>query len=121
MVTENMFGDILSDLTAALAGGMGMAPSADIGDRHTDCSSPPTAARPTSPDAGIANPLAAIQSAAMMLDWLGERHGVAQCAEAGRRIDAAVAAVLAAGSPRPVDLGGGDGTADVTRAVVDAL
>ena len=120
MVTENMFGDILSDLTAALVGGMGMAPSADIGDRHA-VFQPAHGSAPDIAGRGVANPLAAIQSAAMMLDWLGERHGVAQCAEAGRRIDAAVAAVLAAGSPRPVDLGGGDGTADVTRAVVDAL
>ena len=70
---------------------------------------------------GIANPLAAIQSAAMMLDWLAERHGVPACAQIGRRIDAAVAAVLAQGRPRPVDLGGADGTEAVTRAVVDAL
>ena len=70
---------------------------------------------------GIANPLAAIQSAALMLDWLAERHGVPACAEAGRGIDAAVAAVLAEGHPRPVDLGGADGTEAVTHAVVDSL
>ena len=120
MVTENMFGDILSDLTAALVGGMGMAPSADIGDGHA-VFQPAHGSAPDIAGRGIANPLAAIQSAAMMLDWLAERHGVEACAEAGRRIEAAVAAVLAAGRPRPVDLGGGDGTGDVTRAVVDAL
>ena len=49
LVTENMFGDILSDQTAALVGGMGMAPSADIGDAARRCSSPATARRPTSP------------------------------------------------------------------------
>ena len=120
MVTENMFGDILSDLTAALAGGMGMAPSADIGDGH-GVFQPAHGSAPDIAGRGIANPLAAIQSAAMMLDWLAERHGVAECAEADRRIDHAVAAVLAAGHPRPVDLGGADGTDAVARAVVDAL
>ena len=120
MVTENMFGDILSDLTAALVGGMGMAPSADIGDGH-GVFQPAHGSAPDIAGRGIANPLAAIQTAAMMLDWLAERHGVEPCAEAGRRIDAAVAAVLAEGRPRPVDLGGGDGTEAITRAVVDAL
>ena len=120
MVTENMFGDILSDLTAALVGGMGMAPSADIGDGH-GVFQPAHGSAPDIAGRGIANPLAAIQSAAMMLDWLAERHGVEACAGAGRRIDAAVAAVLAAGRPRPVDLGGEDGTEALTRAVVEAL
>ena len=120
MVTENMFGDILSDLAAALVGGMGMAPSADIGDEH-GLFQPAHGSAPDIAGRCIANPLAAIQSAAMMLDWLAERHGVPACAEAGRRIDAAVAAVLAEGRPRPVDLGGADGTEAVTRAVVEAL
>ena len=120
MVTENMFGDILSDLTAAMVGGMGMAPSADIGDGHA-VFQPAHGSAPDIAGRGIANPLAAIQSAAMMLDWLGERHGVEACADSGRRIDTAVAAVLAAGSPRTADLGGADGTEAVTRAVVGAL
>ena len=120
MVTENMFGDILSDLTAALAGGMGMAPSADIGDDH-GLFQPAHGSAPDIAGRGIANPLAAIQSAAMMLDWLAGRHGVAACTDAARRIDAAVAAVLAAGRPRPVDLGGADATEAVAQAVIDAL
>ena len=120
MVTENMFGDILSDLSAALVGGMGMAPSADVGDEH-GVFQPAHGSAPDIAGEGVANPLAAIQSAAMMLDWLAERHRVEACAEAGRRIDAAVAAVLAAGRPRPPDLGGEDGTEAVTRAVIDAL
>ena len=120
MVTENMFGDILSDLTAALVGGMGMAPSADLGDGH-GVFQPAHGSAPDIAGRGIANPLAAIQTAAMMLDWLAERHGVDACAGAGRRIDAAVAAVLAAGSPRPADLGGADGTDTVARAVIAAL
>ncbi len=57
----------------------------------------------------------------MMLDWLADRHRRPTCAEAGRRIDAAVADVLAEARFRPVDLGGTDGTEAVARAVVDAL
>ena len=120
LVTENMFGDILSDLTAALVGGMGMAPSADIGDEHA-LFQPAHGSAPDIAGQGIANPIAAIQSAAMMLDWLADRHEVPACAEAGRRIDAAVTVVLADGHPRPVDLGGTDGTETVTRAIVEAL
>ena len=120
MVTENMFGDILSDLAAALVGGMGMAPSADIGDGHA-LFQPAHGSAPDIAGRGVANPIATIQSAAMMLDWLAERHEVPACAEAARRIDAAVAAVLAEGRARPVDLGGADGTEAVTRAVVEAL
>lgn len=120
MVTENMFGDILSDLAAALVGGMGMAPSADIGDERA-LFQPAHGSAPDIAGLRIANPIAAIQCAGMMLDWLAERHGLPECAEAGRRIDAAVAHVLAEGRPRPVDLGGTDGTEAVTRAVVEAL
>ena len=120
MVTENMFGDILSDLAAALVGGMGMAPSADIGDEHA-LFQPAHGSAPDIAGRGVANPIAAIQSAAMMLDWLAERHGLPECAETGRRIDAAVASVLAEGRPRPVDLGGTDGTEAVTRAIAEAL
>ena len=120
MVAENMFGDILSDLAAALVGGMGMAPSADIGDAHA-LFQPAHGSAPDIAGRGVANPIATIQCAAMMLDWLAERHDVPACAEAGRQIDAAVAAVLAEGRARPADLGGADGTEAVTRAVVDAL
>ena len=120
MVTENMFGDILSDLTASLVGGMGMAPSADIGDDHA-VFQPAHGSAPDIVGRGVANPIAAIQSAAMMLDWLADRHHLPACAEAGRRIDAAVAHVLAEGRVRPVDLGGTDGTEAIARAVVNAL
>ena len=101
-------------------GGMGMAPSADIGDEHA-LFQPAHGSAPDIAGRGVANPIAAIQSAAMMLDWFAERHGLPECAEAGRRIDAAVADVLTEGRPRPVDLGGTDGTEAVTRAVVAAL
>src|SRR5262249_36019809 len=79
-------GDIISDLTAGLIGGMGMAPSADIGDTHA-------VFRPchgTAPDImgkGLANPTAMILSAALMLDWLAERHDHAGAAHAAPAIE----------------------------------
>ena len=73
LVTENMFGDILSDLAAALVGGMGMAPSADIGDRYA-VFQPSHGSAPDIAGQGIANPVATILSAAMMLDWLDDER-----------------------------------------------
>ncbi len=70
MVTENIFGDILSDLTAGLVGGMGMAPSADIGERYA-VFQPAHGSAPDIAGKGIANPIAAILSVAMMLEWFG--------------------------------------------------
>jgi hypothetical protein len=86
LVTENMFGDILSDLIAALAGGMGMAPSADIGD-HYALFQPAHGTAPDIAGQGIANPTATVLSAAMMLDWLAERHGDGALAEGARAIE----------------------------------
>src|ERR1700750_1042520 len=74
MVMENMFGDILSDMTAGLIGGMGMAPSADIGDRHA-VFQPCHGTAPDIMGQGKANPTGMILSAAMMLDWLADKHG----------------------------------------------
>ena len=89
LVMENMFGDIISDLTAGLIGGMGMAPSADIGDRHA-VFQPCHGTAPDIMGKGIANPAAMILSAAMMLDWLAERHGHDGAAQAARAIEPAV-------------------------------
>jgi 3-isopropylmalate dehydrogenase len=119
MPTENMFGDILSDLTAGLVGGMGMAPSADIGDRHA-VFQPCHGTAPDIMGQGKANPTAMILSAAMMLDWLADKHGHDGAAEAARRIERAVDKAFAAGI-RPLDLGGRSGTADTAKAVLAAL
>jgi 3-isopropylmalate dehydrogenase len=116
MVMENMFGDILSDLTAGLIGGMGMAPSADIGDTHA-VFQPCHGTAPDIMGKGIANPTAMILSAALMLDWLADRHAHAGAAQAARAIEAAVDRAFAAGLT-PCELGGGDGTAAVARAVL---
>jgi len=119
MVMENMFGDILSDLTAGLIGGLGMAPSADIGDRHA-MFQPCHGTAPDIMGQGKANPTAMILSVAMMLDWLSEKHGLDSAAEASARIERAVDKVYADGV-RPTELGGHDGTAALANAVLAAL
>jgi 3-isopropylmalate dehydrogenase len=119
LVTENMFGDILSDLAAGLIGGMGMAPSADIGDDHA-VFQPCHGTAPDIMGTGRANPAAMILSAAMMLDWLAERHEHAAAAQAAHRIEQAVDRAFAAGL-KPYELGGRDGTAAIAGAVMSAL
>jgi 3-isopropylmalate dehydrogenase len=119
LVTENMFGDILSDLTASLIGGLGMAPSADIGDNNA-MFQPCHGTAPDIMGQGKANPTAMILSTAMMLDWLADKHGVESAAEAGERIERAVDKAYADGI-KPTEFGGSNGTADVTKAVLAAL
>jgi 3-isopropylmalate dehydrogenase len=116
IATTNMFGDIITDLGAVLQGGMGVAASGNLNPDRTAPSmfEPVHGSAPDIAGRGVANPVAAILSAAMLLDHLG----AAAPAEAIRR---AVARVLAAGSPRTPDLGGDATTAHVGRAVRDAL
>lgn len=120
LVTENMFGDILSDLIAALVGGMGMAPSADIGDHHA-LFQPAHGTAPDIAGRGIANPSAMLLSAAMMLDWLGERHDDATLVDGARAIEAALQRAFADGGVRPFDFGGRSDTASILDAVKDRL
>src|SRR5437868_4531147 len=119
MVMENMFGDIVSDITAGLIGGMGMAPSADIGDRHA-VFQPCHGTAPDIMGQGKANPTAMILSAAMMLDWLANRHGHSGAAAAAQAIEQAVDRAFATGL-KPCEFGGRDGTAAVAKAVLEAL
>ena len=84
IVTENMFGDILSDLAAGLVGGMGMAPSGDIGDSFA-VFQPSHGSAPSIAGRGIANPVATILSVAMMLDWLRLEQTVQAAAYRKRR------------------------------------
>lgn len=119
MVMENMFGDIVSDVTASLIGGLGMAPSADIGDKYA-VFQPCHGTAPDIMGQGKANPTGMILSAAMMLDWLADKHGVESAAEARETIEHAVDQVYAGGI-KPMELGGSNGTADITKAVLAAL
>jgi 3-isopropylmalate dehydrogenase len=120
VVAENMFGDILSDLAAATVGGLGMAPSGDIGDHH-GLFQPSHGTAPDIAGKGIANPLATILSAGLMLEWLGQRDGNDEAVTAAGRIDAAVDAVTRAGRVLTPDLGGPGTTAAVGDAMVAAL
>ena len=116
LVTENMFGDILSDLAAALVGGMGMAPSADIGATHA-VFQPSHGSAPDIAGKGIANPVATILSVALMLDWLDEpetRRG----AELIRR---AVTTVFSDLSARTADMGGRLTTTEMGDRVAAAV
>src|SRR5690349_16642271 len=114
MVMENMFGDILSDLAAGLIGGLGMAPSADVGDTHA-VFQPCHGTAPDIMGQGKANPSAMILSTAMMLDWLADKHSLPAAAEAAQRIEDAVDKAYASGI-KPMEFGGRDGT----KAIADA-
>lgn len=105
VVTTNMFGDILSDLSAELSGGLGLGPSINAGADHAIAQ----AAHGSAPDiAGknIANPTALMLSAGMLLDWLGDRHGREDLNEAAQRLSEAVDAQLSDKTGRTTDLGG---------------
>jgi 3-isopropylmalate dehydrogenase len=117
LVTENMFGDILSDLAGGLVGGMGMAACAEIGD-ETGLFQPAHGSAPDIMGRDIANPLAAILSGALMLDYLADKTGADSMREAGAAIDRAVEAGFAENRIRPVEFGGDMGTRAVTDEVV---
>jgi tartrate dehydrogenase/decarboxylase/D-malate dehydrogenase len=116
VVASNLFGDILTDLSAIVTGSMGLAASGNVNPERTAPSmfEPVHGSAPDIAGKGIANPLAAILSAGMLLDHLGFHL-------AATAVRNAVAAVLKAGAPRTPDLGGTDGTDDVAVAVVAAL
>ena len=117
VVAENMFGDILSDMAGELAGSLGIAPSVNASDDRAMAQ----AAHGSAPDIageGLANPIAMILSAGMLLDWLGTRHGDRRLADAAVRVEDAVRSVVRAGvSTR--DLGGAASTGEFTDAVVE--
>ncbi len=116
IVTENMFGDILSDLAAATVGGMGMAPSADIGD-DVAVFQPAHGSAPDIAGQGKANPVATILSVGMMLAWLGEP----ECVAGAGRIKSAVEQVLADPANATGDIGGKLRTEELTERIVAAL
>lgn len=116
VVGSNLFGDILSDLAAAVVGSIGIAPSANLNPEREFPSmfEPVHGSAPDIAGKGIANPIAQIWSGAMMLQHLGE-------AEAARAIEEAIATVLARTDIRTPDLGGKAGTREVADAVVAQL
>ncbi len=116
LVTENMFGDILSDLGAGLIGGMGYAPSADIGDNHA-VFQPCHGSAPDIAGKGLANPTAMFLSGAMMLDWLADKHDDDNARRAARLIERAIDRAFAEGELVTTELGGNAGLLAVTQAV----
>jgi 3-isopropylmalate dehydrogenase len=116
LVTENMYGDILSDVGAAIIGGMGMAPSADIGDTHA-VFQPCHGTAPDIAGRGVANPTAMILSSAMMLDWLGERHDIPACTSAATELTQALESAFGDGDLRSFENGGTSGTAQIASRV----
>ena len=120
VVTENMFGDILSDLGAGTIGSLGLAPSAEVGDKHGLFQSIHGSA-PDIAGKGIVNPIAAILSGAMMFDWLGMKHNDPKATEVARRIEKAVEAVLAKGAVKTPDLGGKNTTRQLTEAIIHEI
>jgi methanogen homoisocitrate dehydrogenase len=113
ILTTNMFGDILSDEAAGLVGGLGMAPSANIGDDYA-LFEPVHGSAPDISGKGIANPIGAILSAKMMLEYLGEKG-------AAKKIENAVENVLREGKKLTPDLGGDSTTNETTEAIIDAM
>ncbi len=114
ILTENMFGDILSDEAAMITGSIGLLPSASLGDAGPGVFEPVHGSAPDIAGRGVANPLAMFLSAAMLL-----RHGLAR-EEAAARIESAVDRALDAGL-RTGDLGGTATTAEATSAVMEEL
>ena len=116
VVASNLFGDILSDLSAAIIGSMGLAASANLDPerRFPSMFEPVHGSAPDIAGKGIVNPLATILSAAMMLDHL-------EMTAAAKEVGDAVAAVLAEGKVRPPDLGGKSSTEEVASAVLEKL
>ena len=120
LVTENMFGDILSDLAAGLVGGMGMAACAEIGD-ETGLFQPAHGSAPDIMGQDKANPLAAILSVALMLEYLADKTDQASILDAVNLIDSAVYRGFVERRIRPVELGGDMGTVAVTNELLSLL
>ena len=113
IVSTNLMGDILSDEAAAVVGGIGLAAGANLNPRRTTPSlfEPIHGSAPDIAGKGIANPIAAIRAAALMLDWLGETRTASA-------IESAIEQVLAEGKLRTPDLGGTDGTPALTEEIL---
>lgn len=119
IVTTNLFGDILSDESSQVAGGLGMASAGNMGDDFA-LFEPVHGAAFDIAGKNIANPLSFIMSAKMMLEWLGARHGDPQCLAAGQSIGSAVYDTVKSGA-KTADIGGDLSTAAFTRKIARLL
>src|SRR5205814_270445 len=113
LVMENLFGDVISDLCSGLVGGLGLVPGANIGSRYAVFE----AVHGSAPDLagkGLANPIAVIRSAALLLQYIGQ-------ARAAERIEEAVRRTLRAGRGLTRDLGGDGTTATITQQLISHM
>ncbi len=120
LVTTNMFGDIITDLASVLQGGMGMAPAGNIGDKHA-MFEPIHGSAPRIAGKKMANPVAAILSAKMMLEWIAENNRDDAPKRAAEKIEKAVEHVLTELKLRTYDLGGKSSTTQVSDAIANAV
>ena len=119
IVTPNMFGDILTDLGAAIQGGLGFAPSGNINPEGVSMFEPVHGSAPDKAGMNIANPVAAILTFSLMLEHLWSRSGDKRLLEASRIIEAAVENVLASGRCRTPDMGGVSKTSEMGDAILE--
>ncbi len=115
LVTENALGRLLADFSAALAGSQSLAPKADIGDRYA-IFQPAHGSADDCAGKGRANPVAQVLAAALMLDWLADQHAEPRLAHGARIIERAVDKTMS--TIWPIEFGGEDGTAAITRAII---
>jgi 3-isopropylmalate dehydrogenase len=120
VVTTNMFGDILSEEAAGLVGGLGLSPSLNLGDDHAMAQAVHGSA-PELAGLGIANPIAAILSGKLLLDWLSRREHSPELHAAATDIEVAVVSALADGRYHTPDLQGSATTNDLTTAIAERL
>jgi 3-isopropylmalate dehydrogenase len=119
ILITNMFGDILSDESAQLIGGLGMAPGANIGDDFA-LFEPIHGSAPTRVGKHTANPCSMILSSRMMLDWLGEKYDDEECLRASQAIEDAVTETLHKGITIP-DFGGNATTLGMAEAMAEEI
>ena len=121
IVTTNMFGDILTDEAAGLVGGLGMAPGLCIGEGNLAMAQATHGSAPDIAGKGIANPFAMIESARMMIEWLGHNRKIAQAVEAASIMEKAIATALGNPATRTRDIKGTADTAGMTKGIVAAI
>ncbi len=119
IVTTNLFGDILSDESSQVVGGLGMAPAANIGDNFA-LFEPVHGAAFDIAGQNIANPSSFLLSIKMMLDWLGNKHDDSKCVEVGQKLESTIFDLVKTGV-KTRDIGGDKSTTEFTKQITDNL
>lgn len=119
IVTTNLFGDILSDESSQVVGGLGMAPAANIGDNFA-LFEPVHGAAFDIAGRNIANPSSFLLSIKMMLDWLGAKHNDSKCFEVGQKLESTIFDLVKTGT-KTKDIGGNKSTSEFTQEIVNRL